>query len=118
MDQTASLYRPRGLTRYSSRPQNFPSVNSMHPPAYRPKLSMTHSRRFLEKFHHLACMRQQPLFAAISSRAHHAPSIRHLCRVTLHVCLPSSFSVISHSRASESSALLMEISITSAHPES
>src|SRR6218665_1090250 len=56
-------------------------------------------------------MHQQSLFTAILSRAHHAPA-------TLQVCLPSSFSVTSHSRASESSALLMEISIASADASS
>src|SRR6218665_493514 len=80
----------------------------MHPPAYRPKLSMMQSRQFNKKN---SITHQQPLFTAILSRAHHAPA-------TLQVYLPSSFVVISRSRAAESSALLMEISIASADAES
>src|SRR6218665_1568795 len=66
-------------------------------------------------------MRQQPLFAPIINY-NHVPITRlasaSLAAATLHVRFPSFFSVISCPRASESSALLMEISITSAGAES
>jgi len=80
----------------------------MHPPAYRPKLSMTQSRQFLGKFHH----------ASTASLCCYIITCPSLAAATLQVRLLSSFSVISHSRASESSALLMEISIPSAGAES
>jgi len=52
MDQTASLYRPRRLTFLPRALKTFHQSSYMHPPAYRPKLSMTQSRHFLGKFHH------------------------------------------------------------------
>jgi len=83
----------------------------MHPPAYRPKLSMTQSGHFLGKFHHAST-------ASLCCYIITCPSRASFAAATLQVRLPSSFSVISHSRASESPALLMEISIPSAGAES
>jgi len=37
-----------------------------------------HSRSFVGKFHRLACLRQQPLSAAISSRARAGKNLRFL----------------------------------------
>jgi len=124
MDQTVSLYTPRGLTLPSSltvcaRHQNCPTFILYAPTACLPNTFHDCILAVSYKFSITwpACVNNLSWLLY-----NHVPITRwasaSLAAGSLHVRFPSSFSVISRPRASESSALLMKISITLAGAES
>ena len=101
MDQTVTLYRPRGLTLpssclYARAIKILHHSSYMNQLAYRPKLSMTEFSPFLRNFssHALHASKPSPCSCIITcqSRAEHPPGS---AAALIHVCFPSFYQYFS-----------------------